>query len=269
MPKVSVIISIYNKIEYLKFVLAGFERQTEQDFEIILADDGSNEQSVNEIEKILKNYSFCISHIWHEDKGFRKNKILNKAITASQGAYLIFVDGDCVPHREFVAEHFNNNRKNLCLTGRRINFSEKMTRLFTEDGIRNGYLENHYLRFVYDGLFGNSVDVEKGLYIKNKFLRKQLNKKRRGVVGCNFSLYKEDILRINGFDERYEAASVGEDSDVEYRLRLIGVEISSLNYMAIQYHLYHKLQDRPLKNLRLFEEIKRQNLSFTPYGIVR
>ena len=99
MPEASVIISFYNRIDYLAFVLAGFERQTFRDFEIIIADDGSAPEVVKEIELLSKKISFPLLHSWHEDKGFRKNKILNRAITSANSDYLIFVDGDCVPHR--------------------------------------------------------------------------------------------------------------------------------------------------------------------------
>ena len=107
MVKTSVIAAFYNNIQYLKLVLAGFERQTEKDFELIIADDGSNEEVVKEIESIASNYSFRIKHIWHPDKGFRKNKILNQAILTSESDYLIFIDSDCVPHSKFVEEHLN------------------------------------------------------------------------------------------------------------------------------------------------------------------
>jgi hypothetical protein len=91
--------------------------------------------------------------------------------------------------------------------------------------------------------------------------------KKRGILGCNFSIHKKDLLNINGFDERYEAPSIGEDSDIQFRLELTGVQIKSLNNIAVQYHLYHKLQERPQKNLDLFQEVKKMRLSFTPFGI--
>jgi hypothetical protein len=98
-------------------------------------------------------------------------------------------------------------------------------------------------------------------------LRKIFNKKERGLLGCNFSLFKEDMLNINGFDERYEAPSIGEDSDVQFRLELNGIKIVSLNHIAVQYHLYHKLLERPQENLALFNKIKEEKLALTPYGI--
>ena len=118
-------------------------------------------------------------------------------------------------------------------------------------------------------MFGNSYDVGIGFYIQNKFLRKQSNKKYRGLLGCNFSLYKKDILAINDFDERYEAPSIGEDSDIEFRLGLNGVKVKSLNHIAVQYHLYHKLQERLQKNLDLFEKVKKFRIAYTPFGLIK
>jgi glycosyltransferase involved in cell wall biosynthesis len=263
----SVIISFYNKPDYLKLVLAGFEIQSENNFEIIIADDGSEVKIVQEIESLSNQYPFRIKHIWQEDKGFRKNKILNQAILASESDYLIFIDGDCIPHPKFVEGHLEYKSKKTALTGRRVNLSQKITDILTPQKIKEQFLQKKFLLLIADGLFGKSYDVEKGFYFKNKFLRNLCNKKSRGLLGCNFSLYKEDIISINGFDERYEAPSIGEDSDVQYRLELNGVKIESLNHIAVQYHLYHKLQERPQENLILFENVKKNKTLFTPYGI--
>lgn len=269
MIKTSVIAAFYNNLQYLKLVLAGFERQSEKEFEFIIADDGSKEEVVKEIENIASNYTFRIKHVWHPDNGFRKNKILNKAILASESDYLIFIDSDCVPHYKFVEEHLNEKQQNTVCTGRRVNLSQKITNILTEAKIREGFLESNNILLLEDALFGKSNYVEKGFYFENKFLRKFFNKKSRGLLGCNFSLYKKDILAINGFDERYKAPSIGEDTDVEYRLRLNGVNIKSLNHIAVQYHLYHKLQERLQKNLDLFEEVKKSNKAYTSFGLIK
>lgn len=267
MIKASVIAAFYNNINYLKLVLAGFERQSEIEFELIIADDGSNENVVKEIEKISSNYPSRIKHVWHPDKGFRKNKILNQAIVVSESDYLIFIDGDCVPHYKFVEEHLSEKENNKVLTGRRVNLSQKLTNMLSEEKVRNGFLESNNLLMLEDALFGKSNYVEKGFYFQNKFLRNIFNNKKRGLLGCNFSLHKKDIIEINGFDERYEAPSIGEDSDVQFRLELNGVKVKSLNHIAVQYHLYHKLQDRLQVNLDLFEEVKKSRLAFTPFGL--
>ena len=267
MNKASIIAAFYNRFDYLRLVLAGFERQTEKDFELIIADDGSKEDIVEEIKKIISKFPFSIKHIWQEDKGFRKNKILNKAITESESDYLIFIDADCVPHRGFVEGHLNFSKNNTSLTGRRVNLSEKITNRLSEKNVNEGYLEKNFLLLVRDGLFGNSIDVEKGLYLKNEFLLNYFNKKSRGLLGCNFSAYKEDLIKVNGFDERYEAPSVGEDSDIQFRLELSGVKIKSINHAAVQYHLHHRLQERVQKNLELFAQVKNSKLAFTPFGL--
>ncbi len=266
-PEISLIISFYNRIDYLRLVLAGLERQSFKNFEVIIADDGSESKIVNEIENIAGNYTFQIIHLWQEDKGFRKNKILNRCITASSSGYLIFIDGDCVPHKNFIKEHFDYRKENIALTGRRVNLSEKITKKLTDDKIKIGFLEKSLLLQSFDGFFGSTTDVEKGLYFRNKFIRKFFNKKKRGLLGCNFSIHKEDFERINGFDERYEAPSIGEDSDVQFRFELYGGKIISLNNIAVQYHLYHKFQPRPQQNIDLFTNIQKGQIYFTPYGI--
>jgi glycosyltransferase involved in cell wall biosynthesis len=269
MIKASLIISFYNNVQYLKLIAAGLERQSFRDFEVIIADDGSNQESVREVEKLSLKLPFPLKHVWQEDKKFRKNKILNKAVVASSSDYLIFIDGDCVPHSRFVKEHYEHKKEGTCFTGRRVNLSPKITSRLTEENIKNGYLENHTLSLIIDGLFGQSYDIEKGFYTSNPFIRSLLNMKKRGILGCNFSLCKNDLLKINGFDERYESPSVGEDSDIQYRLELIGIKIKSLKYMAVQYHLYHERQHHPKENLDLFSRIKLSAISFTPFGIIR
>ncbi len=267
MPKVTVIAAFYNKIDYLRLVLAGFERQSEKDFEIIIADDGSKQEIVKELEILSKGILFPLIHIWQEDNGFRKNKILNKAITTANSNYIIFIDADCIPHSRFVEEHISYSKKGSCLTGRRVNLSHKYTQILSPQKVKEAVIEKNNFALIKDGLFGDSFYVEKGFYFKSRLLRKIFNKKERGLLGCNFSLHKEDMLNINGFDERYEAPSIGEDSDVQFRLELNRIKIVSLNHIAVQYHLYHKLLERPQENLTLFNKIKEEKLSFTPYGI--
>ena len=263
----SVIISVYNRFDYLQLVFAGLERQSLWDFEVVIADDGSDEKFVAQLNKLIPDLSFPVIHVYQENKGFRKNKILNKAVLAANSDYLVFIDGDCIPHSEFLNEHSRYRQKYVCLTGRRVNLSDKITNQLSPKLVKTGYLEKNTLKLVVDGLFGKSFDVEKGFYVKSISLRRMLNKKVRGLLGCNFSVYKEDLLRINGFDERYEAPSLGEDSDIQYRLELTGIRIKSLNNIAVQYHLYHELQARPQKNLDLFNKVKASGLSFPPFGI--
>ena len=267
MIKASVVLAFYNKVDYLKLVFAGLEGQTFKDFEVIIADDGSSPFVVEEIELMARSASFPVIHLWQEDRGFRKNRMLNRAVDAAGSNYIIFIDADCVPHPVFIEEHLNYAEPNFCLTGRRVNLSENFTKKLTPERIKRGFLENEKFLLIIDGLFGGSFDVEKGFYFRSPALREYFNKKKRGLLGCNFSIHKEDLVKINGFDERYEAPSIGEDSDIQYRLELNGTGIKSLNNIAVQYHLYHKLQERPVENLELFNKVKESGVAFTPFGI--
>jgi len=265
--KTSIIIAFYNRIDFIQLVLAGFERQSFKEFEIIIADDGSDEKSLYELKEIIKKSSLSIKHVWHEDKGFRKNEILNKAILESASDYLVFVDGDCIPHREFTAEHFRNRAEKKCLAGRRVNLSKRITSKLNPEEIKNGFLEKKLVTILFDSIFGKTYDAEKGFYIKSQFVREIINRKKRGLLGSNFSIHKKDLLDINGFDERYDGASVGEDTDIQFRLELNGVKIESLNNAAIQYHIYHDYQERAMKNWEIFKSVKKSGIYFTPYGI--
>jgi glycosyltransferase involved in cell wall biosynthesis len=263
----TLIIAFYNRPDILDLTMAGLRRQTTDEFEVIIADDGSNRQVVDHINRATAGAPFPVRHIWQEDHGFRKNRILNRAVLKASSDYLVFIDMDCIPHSEFVREHFQNREEGYCLTGRRVNLSQRISDRLTPALIAKGYLESRWPLLVYDGIFGKSRDVEKGFYVRSPALRRLLNTKSRGLLGCNFSLFRHDLMTINGFDERYQMPSVGEDSDIEFRLGLNGIRIRSLNYMAVQYHLYHPPSARPQKNIDLFNTVKSQKIAFTPYGI--
>src|SRR5688572_4956723 len=98
----SLIISLYNKLEYLKMIEAALQRQSFRDFEVVVADDGSKPEVVEGIKDLMNSSPIAFQHCWHEDLGFRKTKILNEAIRKSRSAYLIFIDGDCIPHTHFI-----------------------------------------------------------------------------------------------------------------------------------------------------------------------
>ena len=269
MPLASVIIAFYNRPDVLDLTLAGLNRQSEKNFEIIIADDGSGDKVADYILRLSKRSEIPMKHLWQEDRGFRKNRILNRAVVDADSEYLIFIDMDCIPHSEFVREHIRNREAGRCLTGRRVNLSAKISSRLTPARVENGFLETNMPFLVCDGIFGSSRDVEKGFYIRSAAIRRIMNRRYRGLLGCNFSLYKKDLVAINGFDERYEQPSVGEDSDVEFRLGLMGIRVKSMNYMAVQYHLFHPPSARPGENLELFASVKAEGKAYTEFGINR
>lgn len=271
MPAASIIISVYNRIDFLRLVLAGFETQTERDFEIIISDDGSGPDFVDELNKIIAASPVKIRHNRHEDLGFRKNRILNESIRMAASDYLIFADGDCIPHPAFVQEHLSHKEHGVCLAGRRVDLSEDITRRLTPENIRKGILQSAGMkcRMFAEYLRMRLFHVMNGIYFKNRILRKFSNRKERGLLGANFSLHKTDMMAINGFDERYTTATYGEDSDVELRLRLHGIRLRTVLNMAVQYHCYHQPLPRPEASRLQYETALAEQRAFTPYGIIK
>ncbi len=269
MPKASVVIAVYNRMDFLRLVFAGLEMQTEKDFEILIADDGSGSEFVDALREIMKSSPLRIRHCWHEDAGFRKNRILNEVVRQSESGYLIFLDGDCIPHPEFVREHLLAARENTCLAGRRVDLSARITLLLTPEKIRSGYLQKPATisAMLADFMQRRSTFFMYGIYTQNPLLRRFFNRKDRGLLGANFSLPKDTLQNINGFDERYTAPTFGEDSDIELRLRLAGTRIKSVLNMAVVYHCNHKLLSRENNSYELYLNAVKEARPFTPYGL--
>ena len=268
-PKASVIISVYNRFDFLELVLAGLETQTEKDFEVIISDDGSGEDFLSRLATLRTTSPLQIRHNWHPDAGFLKNRILNVSVSSSLGAQLIFLDGDCIPHPRFIAEHLFHGGLGVCLAGRRIDISRKLTQQLTPARVRRGFLQRFStaLGQLAGFLTRRTFHFMNGLYVTSPSLRRYFNRKERGLLGANFSVMKADLLAINGFDERYTAPTFGEDSDVEFRLRLNGIKVIPVLNIAVAYHCFHKLLPRPEVNKMLYEQVVREAIAFTPYGI--
>ncbi len=270
-PTVSLIISFYNKIELLEYIFIALERQTCKNFEVIVADDGSNEDTVAKLNELKEKYPFPIKHVWHEDKGWRKNAILNKAVTASECDYLIFIDGDCIPHPKFIQEHLENRKEKQVISGRRVMLTQKVSQKLNKTTIKNGYLDHRaFFPLLKETLFDKQpTHIENMIRIRNKIIRRLFVKdKTRGFWGCNFSLWKKDLLAVNGFDERFVYPGFGEDVDLDNRLRKTGVYPVSKKHLVTQYHVFHKHFDTLYEpNMALVEENKKRDGAFTPYGI--
>jgi glycosyltransferase involved in cell wall biosynthesis len=268
---VSVIISFYNKIDLLKLIFAALEIQTYRNFEVIIADDGSKPEVVDEIMHIRSNYFFPVKHVWHEDKGWQKDIILNKAVMATESDYLIFIDGDCIPEKHLIQEHIENRAVNQIVSGRRVMLTEKISNKLSVQKVQNGYL-NFAVAFplFFETVFGGKhTYMENMLRIRNKFLRRLfLKDRRRYLLGCNYSVWKSDVLKVNGFDERFVYPGMGEDTDFEGRLSRIGVFPVSKKHLVTIFHFYHIQFDTDHEpNKKLYEENNRKKITFTPYGI--
>lgn len=256
---VSLIISVYKKIPELGFILDALKLQGFKEFEIIISDDGSGNKMNEYIEYRRKEFKIPLKHIRHEDEGFRKNKILNKSVLASETEYLIFIDGDCIPHPEFVREHFQNRKANTVLCGKRVMLGRNLSEDLSPYMIKSRLLFMNSLKLFNDSIFGGyhkTRYAEESIYIKNKFLRKKILNKTAALTGCNFSLHKETLFKINGFDENYTGPGIGEDSDIEYRLKLSGAELKSVRHVAIVYHTFHRQTPVNNSNIEYFKKVQ-------------
>lgn len=246
--KLSVIIAVYRNTEALGFVLDSLERQTYTNFEVIVAEDGDDDAMAKFVEQAREHYSFEIIHTTQEDKGVRKARSQNNAILQSHGDYLVFIDGDCVLYSTFLHGHASLAHKGCVLSGRRIDLPMKLTQKVKTKQVTPYEIESWYMsRFLYLA-FDKSVKYEQGIYIAPESLLYTilLAKRERttAILGCNFSVWKEDIVRLNGFDESYGESAVSDDVDWNWRFEAAGLKIHSCKNVANMMHLWHKAHDR-------------------------
>ena len=263
---VSVVIAFYNNYPLLELILRSLSAQFDGSFDVIIADDGSRQEVVDRINVSRHRYPFTVSHVWQDDLGFRKNRILNRAVLGSSAEYLVFIDGDCVPQRHFIADHTEQAKRGTCLCGRRVDF--RLEDMHSLDLTRpETVFRDNIWRFILLAPRRRAKNVEKGLRIRGGIVEKLTNRKSRGIVGCNFSLFKDDLVSINGFDERYEGPGFGEDSDIEFRLRRRGVEMRSLIFQANLVHFDAGSLPRSRENHELLAEVIRQGTPWTRFGM--
>lgn len=267
-PEVSLLVSFYNNLPYLKLVLASIEVQSHTSFEVIICDDGSRPEVVNELHRHLGTLNFDVTHIWQSDRGFTKNECLNRGITSAKADYLIFIDGDCVLHPQFIQDHFESRQAGFSLSGRRSDLNPRVTQLLTESKVKAGFLQKNWWWIILEIVFRKDNNGIKGIRINSDLLFSWLNRRHRGLVGCNFSVFKSDLLKINGFDMQYTAPGVGEDSDIDHRLQMAGVDPKSFAHRAVQYHLYHRLLSRSSgHNEKILEQTIKQNKMVCELGL--
>jgi GT2 family glycosyltransferase len=272
MKTITVIISVYKKVRELEILLTALSKQSYIKFDVIIADDGSGQFMCDFINEFRKDCNYEITFLTQDDIGFRKNKILNEAIGKSNSEYLIFLDGDCIPHKDFIKSHIDSAEDNTLLVGRRVHLSEDLSKLLSRDYILSGAFKGLSLKaFINSFKFKNSTTTaEEGIIIRNNFLRKLISRGNNHLVGCNFSVDKELLVKINGFDENYNGAGIGEDTDIEYRLELIKVKFKSVRNLAVVYHMYHPKTTENNINFDYFHNnVKTKNVFFCDNGILK
>ena len=234
---VSVIMSTYNAEEWLEKVILGFAQQTISNFEIVIADDGSRESTKMTIDALRQKTGLSIQHIWQEDDGFQKCKILNKSIVAAEGDYLIFTDGDCIPRADFIENHLKFREKGFFLSGGYYKLPLNVSQKITEKDIQ---LQSCFkLSWLVDNGLNRSPKNLK--LITRGFLSSFLNSvtpTNASWNGHNSSAWKSDLLAVNGFDQDMQYG--GEDRELGERLFNFGLKSKQIRYNAICIHLDHE-----------------------------
>jgi len=231
---ISAVIACYNDADIVERNVAAFARQSHRDFELIIADDGSHEDYRPLLERWAPRFAHPIQHVRHEDLGFRKTRVLNRAVHVSRFDRLIFVDMDCLPHRDFVRNHVRYLEPGGVLACRRVHVQREDVPS-AEQIWQNG-LPFGSLHLVSLWLRGRAELIEHGIVLPVAH-----ETGYRGILGSNFSIYKTDLEKINGFNAEF-AGPGWEDTDIDYRLRLAGVKIRTLRHRIVEYHVEHPVR---------------------------
>jgi glycosyltransferase involved in cell wall biosynthesis len=269
MPEsVSVVFTTYNSPRALELVLWGFASQTRRGFEVVVADDGSGEETREVIGRLRRATGMDILHVWHEDRGFRKTEILDRAILAARGEYLIFTDGDCIPRADFVETHLRLAEPGRFLSGGYLKLPRGVSEAITPDDVRSGRVADarwlrsrgwrpgrRALRLVRSRALAAALDA--------------LTPTRASWNGHNASGWRSDIFRVNGYD--LEMAYGGLDRAVGECLENLGVRGKQVRHRAPVLHLWH---ERPYadpqkwrRNRELRREIRRRGLTRAARGL--
>lgn len=267
-PNISVIISTYNSEAWLEKVLWSYEAQTYRDFEIVIADDGSKQPTFDLIDTIKQEVSYPIVHVWHEDNGFQKSMILNKAIKACNADYILMSDGDCMARNDFIDIHMKRREEGYFLSGGYFMLPMDISQAITKEDIlsQNCFDVNWLKTKGLKSSFKNTKLTAGGFTEK---LLNAITPTNASWNGHNASGWKKDIVAVNGFDERMQYG--GQDRELGERLFNYGIRSKQIRYSAICLHLDHprgyKTEESINKNLAIRATTKKEKRAWTDFGI--
>lgn len=248
-PKAALVISTYNWPEALGLVLRSALAQSEPDFELIVADDGSRPETAERVRAELEGSGAAWCHVRQEDTGFRQARVRNLGVRHSTAPWLIFIDHDTPLHPEFMADHLRLAAAGVFVQGKRCFLPEDYTRRLIEAGLGPGWWPKPWLKGLENRQ--NAVHAPR----LGRWLERD-KPYERSIRGCNIAVSREDFLRVDGFDELFDGAWGREDSDFANRLFHVGVRCRNARFAALQAHLHHRQTKRQGRD-RLDEELDR------------
>lgn len=263
---IGVVISTYNNPKWLEKTLWGYLYQTCKPNEIIIADDGSRDDTrilIESFKDILP-----IRHVWHEDRGFQKTRILNSALLEARSDYLIFTDQDCIPRYDFVEVHSRYAKKGMFLSGGYFKLPMNLSLALSREDISTGRAFS--LRWLLRHGLNLNLKCTKLLGCDGfaKFMN-AVTPARATWNGCNSSGWRENLIAVNGFNEKMSYG--GEDRELGLRMVNMGIKPVQIRFSAIALHLDHKrpykTHESMEKNRIIIRSTKKNCLVVTPYGI--
>ena len=258
--KISVVITTYNRPSYIKKSLDGFLNQSHPPDEIVIADDGSSEETASLIESFKKNATkINIVHIWHEDRGFRLSQIRNRAISRASGTYLIICDDDVIPGYRFVQDHLKYSEDGCFIQGHRVLLKDKASKQFTFKDISMSRLFKLLLK-------GQAHNISNAFRLPFPIIR--VSQGLKGIRSCNMSFFRNDFIAVNGFNEDFEGWGK-EDSELVVRFYKHGLKRKDIKFRAYCIHLYHTEYSRENlgMNIALLDRTISSNEFFCKNGI--
>lgn len=263
-----VVVTTYNSPVWLRKVLWGYESQTDTDFTLLIADDGSGPETLAVIQEFEMRGVLNIVHYWQEDIGFRKTRILNKCIANTDCDYLVFTDGDCVPRFDYIANHKEKARKGCFVSGGLYRLNLKTSQMLQEAEVTSG----HAFCFDYLQEYGQEKDFKRHKLTKSSFMAAFLNyltPTKATWNGGNTGCWKADIIKVNGFDERMQYG--GLDRELGERMMNTGVKGIQARYSVITLHLDHSRgyenQASWEKNRQIRHRVKKEKRTWTDFGL--
>lgn len=237
----SVIVPTYNRPDALQLVLQGYQLARGVSFELIVADDGSTEETAKLVAAMAKRVDFPLHHVWHEDRGFRAAAIRNLAVRRATGDVLVFADGDCIPHPDFLAAHARVCRRGWASSGYRFFLSPaESDRLLRSRECSPRWLEAAARRARWP---------QRLLWMKNRWYTGTGLKIRPKFLTANVAVHRLDFEEVNGFDERFQGWGY-EDEDLARRLRRIGIRLHDVCLHSLVYHLFHYVHESHRPSVR-------------------
>ena len=255
---ISLIVTTYNRPDALLLVLQSIEHQTLQPDEIIIADDGSDNNTNKLISNFDNNSNLSIFHSFQDDFGFRAAQSRNKAIALAKFDYIVLIDGDMILHPEFINDHVKNAKSSFFIQGSRA----LLTEYKTNEVINSNQIK---LNFFANGI-KNRLNSFHSKFLSNLFSNKKNHLK--GIKTCNMSFYRKDAISVNGFNNKF----IGwgrEDSEFIVRMMNKGINRNTLKFSAVQYHLWHNESNKKslLKNDQLLQNTQDNHLDWCEDGV--